>query len=194
MLLKLFCSEFAALREPALDKNRLATVEPIIVRERWPIRCGHQHFIALVEGRGEGVENNLLGPVGNHDGGQRIVQVIFTLELALHGNPQGFHARRRRVLGGTGGNGGISSLLDVFGRVEIRFAGGQVENVLTCLSQLGGTGLGGGVGRQRDALHALGQVQCHDRASCNTLPGLSRLCGSRVCLMRRIRSSSTALL
>ncbi|MNN70296.1 hypothetical protein D3C81_1861400 [compost metagenome] len=87
VLLHLVCRQLAALREAALYKHRLATVETHAVRKRRPIRRGHQHFIALVEGRGKGIEDDLLGTVGNHDGGQRIIQVVFALEFTLHGKP-----------------------------------------------------------------------------------------------------------
>ena len=143
-------------RHRGLDRHRLAAGEQHHVGIAHPIRRRDHHLVARVERAHEGVVQHLLAAGADRDLLGAIVEAVLALELLDHGvlqlgdavdvgvfrRPSAFDRLDRR-------------LLDVVGRVEIRFAGAQPDDIAARRlerARLVGDGNGG---RRFDALEGV---------------------------------------
>ena len=126
---QLFRRQFVALLQMTFNQNRCATVKTHAVRKCRPVRNRHNHFVAIIERSGKGIENDLLGTVGNHNVGNSEWQPVFPLQFLSHRLTQRWNARRRRVFGFTTRNRLVCRLFNVSGRIKIRLTGGEIQNI-----------------------------------------------------------------
>ena len=145
----------AALRRTR-DRHGLAVGQQRDVRIRDPVRRRDDDLVAGIEGRHEGVEDDLLAAAAHGDLVGRVVQSVFPLELVADGLAQ----LRRPGDGGIPGlapvHGRLRRLDDVRRRVEVGLAGAEADDVAPLRLQVAGLLGDGDGGRGLDAGKALG--------------------------------------
>ena len=94
-----------------------------------PVGRGDDDFVAGVDGGHEGVEDDLLAAVGDHDLVERVVEAGVAFELGLDRLLQGGDAVLGGVFGVTAQGGGVGGLDGVGGAGEVGLADGQRDHV-----------------------------------------------------------------
>ena len=118
------------------------------VREQHHVRIGHpvgrrdDHLVAGIEQRAAQVEDRLLGAVRHQDLRARVLETVVAAELADDRVAQLDGALDRGVTGVAGADRRDARLGNMGGRVEVRLAGAQADDVLAL-------GLAGPHGRSR---------------------------------------------
>ena len=121
--------ELEAVRHVGVGEDRRAAAQPDHLRVGHPVGAGDHHLVAGVQGGEEGVVEHLLA-AGAHDGlRDLVVEPVLALELAHDRLAQGHDAGDRRVAGLVPVDRLDRRLLDVLGRVEIRLAHRQADDV-----------------------------------------------------------------
>ena len=155
--LKLLGGDAIAVRHRALDDDGGAPCQQHHVGIADPIGRRDDHLVAGIERGHEGVVKDLLAAGADGDLGRRVVEAVFTGELAADRPFQFRDAVDGRVAGMAGIDRGLAGFADMGGRVEIGLAGRKADDILALGGQLAGAIGHGDGGRGFDAGERLGQ-------------------------------------
>ncbi len=101
-----------------------------------PEGCQHDDFIARLDERHDGVDDDLLGAIADADLGGVIVETVLRLELAGERLAEFRQSLHGGVVGEARGHGGGRRFLDVERRVEVGLAQGEADDVLAPGAQI----------------------------------------------------------
>ena len=143
------------------DDHRRAVAEHHHLRIRHPVGRRDDHLVAGVQRRQHGVEDDLLAARRDHGLRRLVVEAMVALHLGADRLAQRRRAGHRGVLGVVGVDRLDGRFLDVVGRREVGFAGGQADHVLAGRFHLQELALGGIGRRGLDAAQTIGN-ESHD--------------------------------
>ena len=121
--------ELEAVLHRRLDDHRRAAAQADHLRIGDPIGRRDDDLVAGVERGEHRVVEDLLAAGRDDRLGRLVVEAVLALELLGDRLAQGNDAGDRRVLGLAAADGGDRRLLDMVGRVEIRLAHRQADDV-----------------------------------------------------------------
>ena len=151
--------QLEATLQRRLDDDRRAARNRHHVGIADPIGRGDDDFVANVAGGQKRVEQDLLAPRPHNRLRGLVVETVLPLELGGDGLAQRHDAQNGGIFGLAALDGGDGGFLDVVGRIKIRLADGQRDDVAACVLEIarllrghhGGGGLhaGDGAGEER---------------------------------------------
>jgi len=120
----------------AHDRDRLAAGKRHHFRIAHPVRRGNDHLVARIDGRHQRIVKHLLAAGADDDLVRLVRQAVLALELGDDRRLQLGNAVDRGILGLAGLDRMDRRELDVGGRVEIRLAGAEADDVASRRFQL----------------------------------------------------------
>ena len=121
--------QLEAVLDRGLDDHRRAAAQADHVRIGYPIGRRDDDLVARIERGEHRVVEDLLAAGRDDRLGRLVVEAVLALELLGDRLAQGNDAGDRRVFGFAAADGGDGRLLDMVGRVEIRLAHRQADDV-----------------------------------------------------------------